>query len=160
MSAQYRGFTARIIGGDRDPTKSPVSASDAGWSPIDLGMLVLSCERGDIRHSRYGLSVYADDGRHEIDLRELAGDGIDLENGVTLPTLTELYDAAVHGKPVVHSGAWGRATLEASLAVVASARERREIMLNRQIALPDDYDSQLMIPLGAVVGFSDTTFDR
>jgi phthalate 4,5-cis-dihydrodiol dehydrogenase len=137
------------IGGDRDPTKSPVSASDSGWSPIDLGMLVLSCERGDIRHSRYGLSVYADDGRHEIDLRELASEGLDLENGVTLPALMELYDAVVRGKPVVHSGAWGRATLEASLAVLDSARERREVMLSRQVALPDDYDALLHIPFGA-----------
>ena len=136
------------IGGRSDPTKTHASLTAAGWSPIDLGMLVLSCERGDIRHSRYGITVYADDGRHEIDLRSLAPDGVDLENGVTLPALIELYDAVVNGKPVYHSGEWGRATLEASLAVVESARERREVMLHRQVALSPDYDAALDISLG------------
>lgn len=143
------------IGGTSDPTKTHANHATAGWSPIDLGMLVLSCERGDIRHSRFGITVYADDGRHEIDLSSLATDGVDLEGGVTLPALAELYDAVVFGKPVYHSGAWGRATLEASLAVVESARERREIMLQRQVRLPLDYDELLAVPFGTLAKTTD-----
>jgi hypothetical protein len=32
---------------------------------------------------------------------------------------------------------WGKANVEAMLAVLASARERREVMLAHQVALPD-----------------------
>lgn len=139
------------IGGRRDPTKTQLAHGANGWSPIDLGMLILSCERGDVRHSRDGLTVYADDGRHDIDLRSLAGEGVDLEGGTTVPALLELYGAVVDGKPLYHSGEWGRATLEASLAVVQSSRERREIMLERQVDVPADYDADLAVPLGSLV---------
>lgn len=44
-----------------------------------------------------------------------------------------------------HSGAWGRATLEATIALVQSAQEHREIVLTRQVAMPDAYDADLPI---------------
>jgi phthalate 4,5-cis-dihydrodiol dehydrogenase len=119
------------------------------WSPIDLGMVVLSCERGDVRHSDTGITVYADDGRHEIDLRPLLRSEVDLESGATIPALTELHAAVVHGAPLYHSGAWGRATLEATIAMVTSARERREIMLERQVAMPLEYDDIVVPSLAA-----------
>jgi phthalate 4,5-cis-dihydrodiol dehydrogenase len=96
-----------------------------------------------VRHSMFGLSVYGDDGRREIDLRPHRRSEIDLESGATIPALTELHAAVVHGAPLYHSGAWGRATLEATIAIVSSARERREIMLQRQVAMPAAYDAEL-----------------
>ena len=36
--------------------------------------------------------------------------------------IDELWDAVVEGRPPVHSGEWGRATLEACLALGESAR--------------------------------------
>jgi phthalate 4,5-cis-dihydrodiol dehydrogenase len=134
------------MGGSRDPTQEPGAKDRLAWSPIDLGMLVVSCERGDMRHSKFGLSVYADDGRHEIDLSEVGRQEIDLERGVTIPALVELHSAVRHGTPVYHSGEWARATLEATIALVDSARERREIMLERQVAMPAAYDADLAIP--------------
>ena len=106
-----------------------------------MGMLVLSCERGDIRHSKFGLSIYGDNGAPELDLRPLARPEVDFEGGVTLPALAEMHAAVVLGEPVYHSGEWGRATLEATLAIIASTRERREIMLEKQVAMPDAYDA-------------------
>jgi phthalate 4,5-cis-dihydrodiol dehydrogenase len=35
----------------------------------------------------------------------------------------------------VHDGRWGKATLEVALAIQASAREGREIMLKHQVAV-------------------------
>ena len=45
--------------------------------------------------------------------------------------IDEFYDAVVRGVPPLHDGAWGMATVEASLALVQSAAERREIHLTR-----------------------------
>ena len=38
--------------------------------------------------------------------------------------------------PLVHSGEWGKATLEVCLAVLQSARERREVTLAHQTLKP------------------------
>jgi phthalate 4,5-cis-dihydrodiol dehydrogenase len=51
--------------------------------------------------------------------------------------LTELRDAIVDGKPPLHDGRWGRANLEVCLAVLRSARERKEILLTHQTAVND-----------------------
>jgi phthalate 4,5-cis-dihydrodiol dehydrogenase len=115
------------------------------WSPIDLGMLILSCERGDVRHAQWGLSVYGDEGRRDLDLRPYMRTEIDLESGATIPSLLEFHGAIVEGKPLFHDGAWGRATLEAVLAIVRSAQERREIRLERQVAMPAAYDADFTL---------------
>lgn len=109
------------------------------WIPEDMGLLIVSCERGDIRHSKWGLSVYDDDGIQEIDLSKAsssAGRRAELE---------ELYNAVVFDAPVYHSGAWGAATLEVCLALMESSRDRREIMLRHQVPVPEHYDSDLEI---------------
>jgi phthalate 4,5-cis-dihydrodiol dehydrogenase len=100
-----------------------------------------------MRHSRQGVYVYGDDGKREVDLGHLARPGYTNEGGATLGAVLELYNAVVNGVPVYHSGAWGRATLEATLGIVTSARERREVILERQVAMPEGYDADM--PLSA-----------
>jgi phthalate 4,5-cis-dihydrodiol dehydrogenase len=61
------------------------------WVPEDMGLLIVSCERGDIRHSKWGLYVYDDEGIHEVDLAGgvgVSGRGAELE---------ELYGGVVLG---------------------------------------------------------------
>jgi phthalate 4,5-cis-dihydrodiol dehydrogenase len=138
------------IGGRRDPTANGASASvPYPWKPFSLGPVEVACERGMIRPSQWGLSVYDDDGRRDIDLRELQRPEHDPSGGLSIAIIEELYAAAVLGKPAFHTGVWGRATLEASLAVMESARERREIVLRHQVAMPPDYDAGM-----AIEGFS------
>jgi len=48
--------------------------------------------------------------------------------------LDELYQAVVSDTPALHDGRWGMATLELQLAVLESARERREVLLSHQVA--------------------------
>jgi len=43
----------------------------------------------------------------------------------------------VYGKPVLPSGRWGLATLEVCLAIMQSATEHRDILMQRQVAVPD-----------------------
>ena len=48
--------------------------------------------------------------------------------------VAELYEAAVNGRQPIHSGRWGMANLEVCLAVLESAKERKEIYLSNQVA--------------------------
>jgi phthalate 4,5-cis-dihydrodiol dehydrogenase len=129
------------IGGPKEPIKTNLPGRRP-WAPVDLGMLVVSCQNGDMRHSAQGVYVYDDEGMRDVDLSHLVREEVDLEGGATVGAIGELYDAAVKGNvPVYHSGAWGRATLEATIGLVQSAQERREIKLTRQVAMPAAYDA-------------------
>ncbi len=101
------------------------------WLPNDLGILVATCERGDIRQSEFGLYVHSDEGTKDV---PLVGGGGPSRRG----ELEELYNAVVLDKPIRHTGPWGMATLEVCLALMQSARERREIMLAHQVPAPDE----------------------
>jgi phthalate 4,5-cis-dihydrodiol dehydrogenase len=107
------------------------------WVPLDLGVVIVSCERGDIRHSADGLYVYNDDGMREVAL----GSGRETFASERRRELDELYESVVLGKPLFHDGRWGLATLEACLAIVQSALERREITLGHQVPVPATYDA-------------------
>ena len=83
-----------------------------------------------LRQSPRGIYVYNDtDGVRE----ELIDDVTIAAND---PTLQEAYDGIVLGKPIFHDGRWGLAMLEVQLALMQSARERREIQLSHQVAVP------------------------
>ncbi len=138
------------IGGSNDPTKNKDDGGMRPWGHPDVGMIVVSCDRGDMRQAKYGVTVYGDRGRREIDVRGIGRQDFDLEGGATVGALLEMYDAVMHGRPIFHSGSWGRATLEATLAIVQSAQERREIVLSRQVEMPAEYDAALDLAAGLV----------
>ena len=96
----------------------------------DLGLLLVTCERGLLRQSPNGIYVYNDDGLREepIEVKEGGGD----------PTIEEAYNGIVRGNPIFHDGRWGMATLEVQLGLMQSARERREVMLEHQVPVPPD----------------------
>ncbi len=107
------------------------------WLPDDLGVVIVSCERGDIRQSKYGLFVYDDDGVHDIE--------IELEDNAGFAELEELYNSVILGMPTFHTGAWGMATLEAVLAIMESGKERREIMLQHQVPIDPNCDEDFPV---------------
>ena len=113
--------------------RGPQPAGRRKWQPFDLGILIVSCERGQIRQSPYGVYVYDDEGVREISL--------ETGRASRQEELTELYNAVVHGKPVFHSGRWGMATLEVALGIVESARTRKEIKLTHQVEMDEAYDA-------------------
>jgi hypothetical protein len=82
-----------------------------------------------MRHSSAGIYIYGDAGTAEVPLAET--------RGAYAPELDELYDALVYGKPVLHSGRWGLSTLEVCLAIMQSATEHRDILMQHQVAVPD-----------------------
>ena len=94
-----------------------------------FGHTVVSCQKGDIRQTPDGLKIYGETEQRQIMLR--AGSrGREAE-------VEELYDAVVNGRPVFHGGRWGAATLEVCLAMLESAKQRREILLSHQVPSPE-----------------------
>jgi phthalate 4,5-cis-dihydrodiol dehydrogenase len=89
-----------------------------------FGFTLVSCDKGDIRQSADGLIVYGEEGKKEVALP--AGKrGREAE-------VDELYQAIVENRPVFHDGRWGEATLEVCLAILESAKEKREVFLKHQ----------------------------
>jgi phthalate 4,5-cis-dihydrodiol dehydrogenase len=108
----------------------------------DAGIIIVSAERGAMRASPHGVFVYDEDGQHDIDLSVNNSPGLGGRQG----ELVEFSRAIWEGKAPFHDGRWGMATLEVALAIMKSAQERKEIMLSHQIAVPDSYDEDLIVP--------------
>jgi phthalate 4,5-cis-dihydrodiol dehydrogenase len=104
-------------------------AAERDWVPADPGIFVVSCERGDIRQSAKGLYVYGDDGLWDA---PISVPGVSYNNEID-----EMHDAITQDRPVYHDGRWGMATLEVCLAIMESARERREVRLSHQTPTHD-----------------------
>ncbi len=112
-------------------------SSSTGLSPHQphFGITTVTCERGELRASADGLTLYDVRGatEHEID----RGAGVPGRREV----LDDMLDALHRGIPPIHYGRWGKATLEVALAILQSAREAREVELKHQVAvriIPDD----------------------
>jgi phthalate 4,5-cis-dihydrodiol dehydrogenase len=129
------------IGGDWE-RKVFQRENEASWVPEDLGVVVVSCDRGVMRHSEHGIYVYDNDGVHDIVLEPNRHMGTAQRRA----ELEELYDSVVHGKPLWHDGRWGMATLEATLAIGESSRQRKEVILSHQIPVPAGYDDDFQVP--------------
>jgi phthalate 4,5-cis-dihydrodiol dehydrogenase len=86
-----------------------------------FGLLVASCDGADLRPTPEGVWVYADKEKY---LERIAPPAVP-RAGV----IDELYAAVVEGRPPLHDGAWGKATVEVCTAMLRSAREGKEIAL-------------------------------
>ncbi len=96
-----------------------------------FGVTIVSCERGDMRASPDGVTVYDDEGRHEVPVP--LGRAIPDKSGA----IDELHAAVAGERPPIHDGRWGKATLEVCLAILESSRSRREVPLLHQVAARD-----------------------
>jgi len=101
------------------------------WTPGNLGIFIVSCQDGDVRMSAQGLYIYDNDGKREVVIHQPGGAGMTLESEVL-----ELYDAVRSDKPMLHDGAWGMATAEVQWAIIESAKQRKEIVLQHQVPVP------------------------
>jgi phthalate 4,5-cis-dihydrodiol dehydrogenase len=118
------------------------NSRERAWVPEDMGMAIASLDRADLRQSAHGIYIHSDQGKQEVNVVKTGETSI-LQRRAEL---VELYESVVGGKPVWHDGRWGMATLEVCLAMLESARERREVRLQHQIAVRDDYDRDLEVP--------------
>jgi phthalate 4,5-cis-dihydrodiol dehydrogenase len=101
------------------------SVNEASGHP-HIGVLIASCDRGDIRPTPEGLYVYGDTSVETIAIprvRDASGRSA---------VLDELVAAITTGTAQLHDGRWGKATLEVCLAMLESSRERRDVRLHHQ----------------------------
>ena len=86
-----------------------------------FGLVIVSCERADLRLTAEGVMVYGQNERrlHRLDPPKVPRSEV----------IDELWAAVVEGRAPRHDGASGLATLQACLAILASSREGREINL-------------------------------
>ena len=118
---------------DEPARRLPGAAADSrqaemlrgGTAQPFFGLLIASCEQGDVRVSPDGLLVYDDEARRELPLSHARPGRAAL--------LDELVAAARDGVPPAHDGRWGIANLEVCLAMRESAALRREIPLRLQV---------------------------
>lgn len=88
-----------------------------------FGLIIATCEGGDIRLSPNGVLVHGRTGTREIAVprgvgRPGQGDALD-----------SLWEAVRNGSPSFHDARWGRDTIEVIHAVLESSKARREVML-------------------------------
>ncbi len=93
-----------------------------------FGVLIVSCEKADLRPLPEGVMVYADGAKRL--------DALPAPRIPRVGVVDELYAAVVSGKPPLHGGPWAMATMEVCLAMLRSAREGKEIPLANQTASP------------------------
>jgi phthalate 4,5-cis-dihydrodiol dehydrogenase len=139
------------IGGEQERAIFRRNEPEA-WVPEDMGMAIASLDRADLRQSAHGIYIHSDAGKQEVDI--VAGRAMGV--GQRRAELEELYAAVVEGKPVWHDGRWGMATLEVCLAIMESARQRHEVLLQHQVPVPDGYDADFEVfpggdPTGSTV---------
>lgn len=125
--AKLRGLNARDEAALKDTRAYGAAPSPLRSEPLPhnhFGLVVVSCERGDLRPMPTGVATF--------------GDGHQGFEPLPMPAvpraevIDELYAAIVHGTPPVHSGAWGLATTEVCQAILRSAAEGRELTLAEQ----------------------------
>ncbi len=93
-----------------------------------FGFTLVSCEKGDLRQTPRGLMLYGDDEVREIPLPVELYPKADVD---------VMYRAWASGEPLrFHDARWGRATTEVCLAILQSARERRELQMQHQVPWP------------------------
>jgi len=105
------GFGARVL-----PTEQP-------YLP-HFGLIVVTCDRGDMRLSPNGILIHGTQGTREIAVPRGAGRA---GHG---DTLDALWEAVRKGRRCAHDARWGRATVETVLAILQSSKSRREVQLS------------------------------
>jgi phthalate 4,5-cis-dihydrodiol dehydrogenase len=101
---------------------------DADLMHQHFGMVIVSCERADLRPMPNGVMIYRNGGA--------TLDPLPPSQVPRAEVIDELYDAVVHDRPPRHDGRWAMATMEVCLALLQSARDGRDITLTHQVAAP------------------------
>ncbi|HXQ14059.1 MAG TPA: Gfo/Idh/MocA family oxidoreductase [Caulobacteraceae bacterium] len=114
-AAEARRRLARAYG------ESGLPASAAQRAHEHFGLVIVSCERADLRLTANGVMVYGQEERrlHQLDPPKISRSEV----------IDELWGAVVEGRAPRHDGVSGLVTLQTCLAILASSREGREIEL-------------------------------
>ncbi len=103
---------------------SDTSQSEPRRMHQHFGSIIVTCEGADLLPAPDGVWIY-DNQRRSV--RQLPTPAVP-----RVEVIDELDLAIRHGRPPVHNGRWGKATLEICLALIQSSREQREVTLRHQ----------------------------
>jgi phthalate 4,5-cis-dihydrodiol dehydrogenase len=92
-----------------------------------FGLVIVSCDRGDLRLYPDGIEVFGDKERW---FESLPPPSIPRHE-----VMDELYDSIVNDTPVRHSAQWGRASLEVATGILNSASRKQSISMQHQMPL-------------------------
>lgn len=92
-----------------------------------FGLVIVSCDGGDLRPTPTGVHVDTDEGRRFESLPPPVVPRAEV--------IDELVGAVMDGRAPLHTGRWGMATVEICLAMLESSRSGREIALRHQVGL-------------------------
>ena len=131
-----RRALAKAQGTAQDETKARIEAFAYGASSGELpphqphfGVTIVTCAEGDMRAAADGVTIYDRDGMRQVSI----------PRGGSVPGRREVLDdmrvAIRSGNQPVHNGRWGKATVEVALAILQSARDGREVVLEHQVAV-------------------------
>ena len=127
--AARRALTGRTAEETRLRIERFAYGAEAGPPPTHpphFGVMIVTCARGEMRASADGLFIYDAGGKRKVALPKSA----------SMPGRSEVLDdmvAAIRsGQKPLHDGRWGKANVEVTLAILQSARERREVTLKHQ----------------------------
>ncbi|HKA46375.1 MAG TPA: Gfo/Idh/MocA family oxidoreductase [Burkholderiales bacterium] len=115
---------ARAYGG---PEYTAQDVAAAGAEPTwhqHFGLVLVTCERADLRPLPSGVMIYEDLARRF--------DPLPAPDVPRAEVIDELYAAAVLDRAPLHTGEWALATTEVCLAMLRSGREQREVFLEHQ----------------------------
>jgi phthalate 4,5-cis-dihydrodiol dehydrogenase len=107
------------------PSASDAFKAGASLNHNHFGLIVVSCERADIRPMPDRIVIYGEDVRSVEEVKPPEVPRAEVAD--------ELYAAAMFGHKPLHSGEWGLATLELCLAILQSTTTHREVALQHQV---------------------------
>jgi phthalate 4,5-cis-dihydrodiol dehydrogenase len=93
-----------------------------------FGLTIVSCERGELRQSPQGITIYSAQGQQEVILPT--------DRSPRDLVMREFHDAITGKAAPVHTGRWGVANLEICVAAIASSASGRDVQLQEQVGLP------------------------
>ncbi len=105
----------------------PHGVSSATRRHQHFGLLVASCERGDLRPQPHGVMIYGDSARRF--------EALDPPRVPRSEVMDELCAAVFEDKAPLHGGPWAMATMEVCFAILDSARRGIEVKLFHQCGL-------------------------
>jgi len=122
------GTARRLLHGDELTIKNQRNYGGAEFKDAakaeahqHFGLVIASCERGDIRPLPSGVLIYGD--------TEVRTEPLPPPKVPRGEVIDELYDAVVNGKPPLHGGEWAMDTMDVCLAMLRSSRDGREVTL-------------------------------
>lgn len=126
-NAEAAAKSARNYGGQNYGAANVPDPSRDKIAHQHFGFVLVSCDHADLRPLPGGVMIYGDSERH---LDALVPPAIPRAE-----VIDELYNAVIFGVAPLHSGVWSLATMEVCLAILQSAKERREVALRYQTGI-------------------------